>query len=140
MDTKSRPRKKASTPPQRSPRTTATAEQVKTYFLITEDKHEARANSWETVSNVCDQEKAAEIVTAIVDDLAKQAEENGVNLDEWTFFDRITWVARQAYIMGFVQGWAITMEAEEDCFIKLFGADALGFAPGGFEPTEPTTP
>ncbi len=114
----------------------ASAAQIKKHFLITEDKQEARSHILDMVDQQMDKDEASKLVESIIDDLTEQAKENNVNLKEWNMFDRVTWIARQAYTLGFVQGWAVTMEAEEQGFIHLFGAEALGFAPGGFEPAD----
>lgn len=111
---------------------TITAAQVRDNFLITGDKLEARRNIFNTISDSIDIDDAAGMMVSIMEDLDKTVKADGGNLDSWSPLDRLTWTVKQAFCLGFVRGWGVSMEAAEQGFISLFGADALGCEPGGF--------
>lgn len=116
---------------------TATAEQIKANFLVTEiDKLEARREIFDAIDKTWTQERAADMCIAIMKDLEETVKAEGGSLDDWTEVDRVTWAVKQAYCLGYCQGWATTMEAQEIGFIELFGADALGCKPGGVDFTD----
>lgn len=116
----------------RAQTTTVTAAQVRDNFLITGDKHEARQNIFDTISSNMDMEDAVEMIVSIMKDLTETVKADGGNLDDWSPLDRFTWTVKQAFCLGYIRGWGISMEAAEQGFISLFGADSLGCEPGGF--------
>ena len=117
----------------RAQTTTATAAQVRDNFLITGDKLEARRSIFDAVEQTMDIERSADMAIAIMKDLEETVKAEGGDFADWTPSDRVAWAVKQAYCLGYCQGWATTMEATEMGFIQLFGADALGCKPGGFD-------
>lgn len=110
----------------------AIATQIRDEFFITGSKQEAHRHIWEAIDKTWDQERAADLCIAIMKDLEETVKAEGGTLDGWDEVARITWAVKQAYCLGYCRGWGTTMEAQEQGFIKLFGADALGCKPGGF--------
>ena len=116
-----------------TPKKTATVDQVRKNFLVITDKKEARRSIWDGIDSTWNEDNASELAIAIMKDLEETVKAEGGNIGDWDIVDRITWAVKQAYNLGFCRGWAVTAEANEMAFIDLFGADALGFAPGGFD-------
>lgn len=99
---------------------TATAAQIEEHFIITGDMTEAKQGIRDVQDKEWDQEKAADLIEAIFQQLEEQAASEGKSLETWGVLDRITWVVKEAYIIGFLQGFETTMEANKAGYNALF--------------------
>lgn len=50
-----------------------------------------------------DIEKACDLVGNIIDALENQAKREGATIESWSMLDRMAWIAKEAFIIGFME-------------------------------------
>lgn len=95
-------------------KTTATAEEVRKHFLMSNIDNEAKAVE-EVLDKQLDYETSADIVLSII---ASTPQEEA---DKLTLTDKIMWTARQGFIAGFMHCLRTSAEAAEASYKELFG-------------------
>lgn len=78
-------------------------ERCKEDYIMRKDQtvQEVRA----TLDEQWDIEKACELMGNIIDALEKQAKREGTTIEGWSLLDRMAWITKEAFIIGFMQAF-----------------------------------
>lgn len=100
---------------------TATAAQVKEQFIMEIGMDAALERTRDALEKEWDIEQGTRLFLDILKQLSEQAAEEGVSLDSWTPLDKMAWAVKEAYIIGFLSGFEVTMKQNEMGYNALFG-------------------
>jgi len=90
-----------------------TAEEVRKNFVI-EDVEEATKTLVETVSESLDYDASVELLEAAISTVSQE------EADASSMLDKLAWIARECYLMGFINAFQVSAEAAKQGWESLF--------------------